>query len=90
MRTVKCVKLQKELPGLAKEPLGGELGKRIFDNVSQEAWNLWLEHQKMLFNEYRLNLADKKAREFLSQQAEQFFFGDGAALPPDYKAAPRK
>jgi len=90
MATVKCVKLQKELPGLPRDPMGGALGKRILENVSQEAWNMWLEHQKMLLNEYRLNLADKKAREFLGQQAEQYFFGEGAALPPDFKAPPKK
>ncbi len=90
MRVVMCVKIGKELPGLARDPLGGELGKRVMDNVSQEGWNLWLEHQKMLLNEYRLNLADKKAREFLGQQAEKFFFGEGAQLPPDFKAPPRK
>ncbi|MBI5496558.1 MAG: oxidative damage protection protein [Deltaproteobacteria bacterium] len=85
-----CVKMGKELPGLARDPLGGELGKRIFEQVSQEAWNLWLEHQKMLLNEFRLNLADKKARTFLTEQAEKFFFGEGAQLPPDFRPAPRK
>jgi Fe-S cluster biosynthesis and repair protein YggX len=90
MRMVKCVKLGKELPGIAKDPYGTALGKRIFENVSQEAWNMWTEHQKMLLNEYRLNLADKKAREFLATQADKYFFGEGAALPPDFKAPPRK
>ncbi|MEW5849130.1 MAG: oxidative damage protection protein [Myxococcota bacterium] len=89
-RMVNCAKLQRELPGIAKDPFGNELGKRIYENISQEAWNMWLEHQKMLLNEYRLNLADKKARQFLAEQCEKYFFGEGAALPPDYKAPPKK
>jgi Fe-S cluster biosynthesis and repair protein YggX len=83
-RTVKCVKFQKDLPGLEKPPLPGELGQRIFENVSREGWKLWTEHSKMLINEYRLSLIDPKARVFLREQAEQFFFGEGSALPPDY------
>lgn len=90
MGMVKCVKLQKELPGLAAAPYNNELGKKILDNVSQDAWNMWLEHQKILLNEYRLNLADKKARQFLAQQAEDFFFGEHAQLPPDFRPPPRK
>jgi len=66
-RTVKCIKLGREAEGLDFPPYPGELGKRIFDNVSKEAWKQWLEHQKTLVNENRLNLADKKAREYLAQ-----------------------
>jgi Fe-S cluster biosynthesis and repair protein YggX len=84
MRTVQCVKLGREAPGLEKPPLPGELGKRIFDNVSEEAWGQWLEHQKMLMNEYRIDLSDKSSRQILKQQMEQFFFGEGSQLPPDY------
>lgn len=90
MRTVKCIKLHQELPGLAKPPYNNDLGNRIYDNVSQEAWNMWLEHQKMLLNEYRLNLADKKARQFLALQSERYFFGEGAEVPADYQSPASK
>ena len=83
-RIVKCVKFQKEMPGLDEEPFGGDLGKRIYDNVSVEAWGLWKEHLKMVINEYRLNLADPQAQEMVQGQMEQYFFGEGAALPPGY------
>lgn len=89
-RMVKCVKLGRELPGLPAPPLKNELGRRIFENVSQEAWRMWLAHQTMLINEYRLNPVDPKARELLNKQMEQFFFGEGAALPPDYVPPPQK
>lgn len=84
MRKVNCVKLGRELPGLEKPPFAGELGKRIHENVSEEAWGMWLEHQKMLMNEYRIDLSDKNARQLLKQQCEQYFFGEGAEAPPDY------
>ena len=83
-RTVKCVKLGKEAPGLEKPPLPGELGKRIFESVSEEAWGQWLEHQKMLMNEYRIDLSDKSSRQILKTQMEQFFWGGGSNLPPDF------
>ena len=83
-RTVNCVKLGKEAPGLEKPPLPGELGKRIFENVSEEAWGQWLEHQKMLMNEYRIDLSDKSSRQILKTQMEQFFWGGGSNLPPDF------
>ena len=84
MRTVHCVKLKKDVPGLEKAPLPGELGQRIFTSVSEEAWGMWLEHQKMLMNEYRIDLSDKSARQILKQQCEEFFFGDGSKPPPDF------
>lgn len=87
-RRVHCVKFQKELPGLDEPPMPGPLGQRLFENVSREGWKLWTEHSKMLINEYRLSLLDPKARTFLREQVEQFFFGEGSALPPDY-VAPR-
>lgn len=87
MRNVQCVKLKKEAPGLEKPPIPGELGKRIFDNVSEEAWGAWLEHQKMLMNEYRIDLSDKSSRQILKTQMEQYFFGDGSQLPPDFTPA---
>ncbi len=83
-RLVKCVKLQRELPGIPYKPFDDELGQRIFDGVSLEAWKMWLEHSKMIVNEYRLDLTSKKAHEVLREQCEQFFFGEGAALPPDF------
>ena len=83
-RTVKCVILGREAEGLDFPTYPGALGKRIFDNVSKEAWKQWLEQQKMLVNEYRLNLADKKAREFLAQQMEKHFFGSGAEVAKGY------
>ncbi len=83
-RMVKCVKLQKELPGLDEPPFNNALGQRIFDNVSRDAWQLWLEHLKMLVNEYRLNLMDRQAQHLIQQQMEEYFFGEGSALPPDY------
>jgi Fe-S cluster biosynthesis and repair protein YggX len=80
-----CVKFQRELAGLEEVPFEGHpLGQRIYENVSREAWKLWLEHMKIIMNEYRLNLADPKAQEFLLGQMEQYFFGEGSAFPPDY------
>ena len=85
-RTVNCVKLKKEAEGLDRAPYPGELGQKIFDNVSKEAWKQWLGHQTMLINEYRLSPVDPKARTFLEEQMEKFFFSDEQAeLPPDYK-----
>ncbi|MBR7059028.1 MAG: oxidative damage protection protein [Neisseriaceae bacterium] len=75
-RLVHCVKLGKEAVGLKFQPLPNELGKRIFDNVSQEAWDAWMRQQTMLINENRLNLADPKAREYIAQQMEIYFFGN--------------
>ena len=89
-RTVKCVKFQKDLPGLDEKPMPGALGDRILESVSKQAWKLWVEHSKMLINEYRLSLIDPKARQFLKEQCEQFFFGEGSALPPDYVAPASK
>jgi Fe-S cluster biosynthesis and repair protein YggX len=81
---VNCVKLGREAEGLDAPPYPGELGRRIFERVSREAWKHWLEHQKMLVNENRLNLADKKAREYLAQQMEKHFFGGGADTASGY------
>jgi len=84
-RVVNCVKLKREAEGLDRPPYPGELGKRVFENVSKEAWQAWLKHQTMLLNEYRLSPIDPKARKFLEEQMEKFFFGDGSELPPDFK-----
>jgi Fe-S cluster biosynthesis and repair protein YggX len=83
-RTVKCVKLGCEAEGLDFAPLPGELGKRIYESVSKEAWRQWLEQQKMLVNENRLNLADPKARKYLLEQTERHFFGTGADVASGY------
>jgi Fe-S cluster biosynthesis and repair protein YggX len=83
-RMVKCVKLKKELPGLEELPWAGELGQRIYDNVSQEAWDQWLNFLRMLINEYRLVPSSKEAQEFIAKQMEAFFFGEGSAHPPGY------
>ena len=85
-RTLFCVKLQKEMPGLDEAPFDGHpLGQRIYENVSQEAWKMWVEHMKMIMNEYRLNLGNPDAQEFLLKQMEEYFFGKGSELPPEYK-----
>ena len=84
-RKVTCVKFQREMPGLDEVPFEGHpIGQKIFDSVSKEAWKMWIEHMKMLMNEYRLNLATAEAQEFLIQQMENYFFGPGSALPPDF------
>jgi Fe-S cluster biosynthesis and repair protein YggX len=84
-RKVFCVKFQREMPGLDEPPFDNHpLGQRIFENVSKEAWKMWLEQMKMIMNEYRLNLGTQEAQEFLLKQMEEYFFGEGAALPPGY------
>ncbi len=83
-RMVNCVMLKREAEGLARQPWPGELGKRIFENVSQEAWQRWLGHQTMLINEYRLNALDPNARSFLAGEMEKFFFGEGSEKPDDF------
>lgn len=77
-RTVQCVKLGREAEGLDFAPLPGELGKKIYSQVSKEAWAAWVKHQTMLINENRLSLADPSARKYLQQQLENYFFGSGA------------
>ncbi|SFM31262.1 oxidative damage protection protein [Nitrosomonas communis] len=83
-RLVKCIKLGREAEGLDFPTVPGELGKRIYESVSKEAWNKWIQHQTMLVNEYRLNLADIKARKYLIAQMEAYFFGEGADQPTGY------
>ncbi|WP_028874264.1 oxidative damage protection protein [Tepidiphilus margaritifer] len=77
-RTVFCVKLGREAEGLERPPLPGALGKRVFENVSKEAWQEWLRYQTMLINEHRLNLMEPAARKYLQEQMERYFFGEGA------------
>ncbi len=83
-RTVQCVKLKTEAEGLDYPPYPGPIGKRIFDEVSKEAWKGWLEDQKRLVNENRLNLADQKARKYLEEQMMRHFFGEGADQASGY------
>jgi len=83
-RKVFCVKFQKELPGLDDVPWHGELGQRIYENVSVDAWKLWEERMKMILNEYRLMPFQKEAQDLVAKHMEDFFFGEGAALPPGY------
>lgn len=83
-RMVQCIKLQREAEGLDRPPYPGELGQRIYQQVSKEAWQQWMNHQTMLVNENRLNLADARARKYLATQMEAFFFGSGADRPAGY------
>jgi len=89
-RMVKCVKLGKEAPGLDFQTYPGELGKRVFENVSKEAWQMWMNRQTMIINEYRLNPLDPKARKMIEGEMEKFFFGEGAEAPPGYVAPSSK
>ncbi|MBK1673739.1 oxidative damage protection protein [Ectothiorhodospira shaposhnikovii] len=83
-RMVNCVYLGNEAEGLDFAPYPGDLGKKIYDNVSKEAWQKWIRHQTMLINEYRLATVDPKARKFLEEEMEKFFFGGGASMPEGY------
>ncbi len=83
-RTVKCVLLGVEAEGLDKPPYPGELGQRIYENVSKEAWQRWVKHQTMLINEYRLSPIEPKARKFLVAEMEKFFFGGGSDKPQEF------
>ncbi|MBI4770324.1 MAG: oxidative damage protection protein [Chloroflexi bacterium] len=83
-RTVHCAKLGRELPGLARPPFPGKLGRRIYENVSQQGWEMWQAQSTILINHYGLNMADPNAQDFLMQQMEEFFFGLGAQLPEDW------
>ena len=87
-RTVFCVKLQRQLPALDAPPWPGELGKRIFENVSVEAWRQWEDRMKMILNEYRLMPFQKEAQELVAKHMEEFFFAESAALPPGYLPEP--
>jgi Fe-S cluster biosynthesis and repair protein YggX len=88
-RMVKCVKLGRELPGLNEPPFDTELGQKIYENVSAEAWKMWAEHSKMLLNEYRLQPWKPEAQQFLVEQMQQYFFGSGAQLPKEFVPPPK-
>ena len=83
-RTVNCVVMRTEGEGLEYLPYPGDLGKRIYDNVSKEGWQRWLAHQTMLINEYRLTPIEPEARKFLETEMEKFFFGEGSAAPKEF------
>ncbi|MGR3984111.1 MAG: oxidative damage protection protein [Gammaproteobacteria bacterium] len=84
-RKVQCVKLGKEADGLEHPPWPGELGRRLFDNVSKEAWQEWLRQQTILINEYKLNPLDAKHKRYLAEQMEAWFFGDGIVMPDEWQ-----
>ncbi len=84
-RMVHCVKLNEELEGLDFVPFPNELGQRIYDNISKQAWQLWINYSVMVINEYRLNLATTEAQEIYDRHLEAFFFGEGAEMPPGYQ-----
>lgn len=82
-RKVQCARLGKELPGLKRRPYPGDLGQRIFDTISADAWNQWVEHSKMIINEYRINSADPNAIKLLMEQCESYLFGEGGMAKPE-------
>ena len=83
-RMVFCKKLKREVPGLPMQPYPGELGKRVYHEIGQQAWQEWLSHQTMLINEYRLTPVDPKARKFLEDEMEKFLFGPGSEKPKEF------
>jgi Fe-S cluster biosynthesis and repair protein YggX len=82
--TVFCIKLKKTAEGLPRSPYPGALGERIYQEVSKEAWQMWLRHQTLLINEKRLSLTDPEARKFLASEMEKFFFGEGSETPQGF------
>lgn len=84
MRTIHCTKLKQEAEGLDFPPYPGELGKKIYENISKTAWQQWMARQTMFINEYRLNMLDPKAREFLAAEMEKFLFSDESEAPAGY------
>lgn len=85
MRTVECIKLKQTLEGLDKPPFRGELGQRVYETVSKQAWRQWLDHSKMLINEYRLDLVSEHGQRVWMTELEKYFYGDGSELPPEFK-----
>jgi Fe-S cluster biosynthesis and repair protein YggX len=83
-RNVQCVILKKEAPGLEYPPVPGEFGQKLYETVSQEAWDRWVAQQTMIINEYRLNLADERAQSLLMEKMQEFFYGGGVTPPPDW------
>lgn len=85
MRMVQCIKLGREAEGLEKPPLKGELGQKIFENISKQAWQAWLEHSKMLINEYRLDLVSETGQKIWFSELDKYFWGEGSKVPDEFK-----
>tara|TARA_R110002124_G_scaffold195516_1_gene362526 strand:+ start:334 stop:609 length:276 start_codon:yes stop_codon:yes gene_type:complete len=85
-KLVNCKKLNESLEKLDRIPYPGELGQKIYDNISKKAWKMWLAHQTMLINEYRLNVIEPESRKFLENEMEKFFFGDGSDIPAGFNS----
>jgi Fe-S cluster biosynthesis and repair protein YggX len=85
VRMVECVKFGKPMEGLPKAPLKGEIGLKIYENISKEAWQMWLEHSKMLINEFRLDLLSESGQRIWMDELDKYFWGEGSQLPPDFK-----
>ncbi|HEC18011.1 MAG TPA: oxidative damage protection protein [Gammaproteobacteria bacterium] len=83
-KMVNCIKLGRSAEGLERAPLPGEVGERILNNISKEAWQQWMQHQTMLINENRLSLIDPETQKFLQQEMEKFLFGEGSEMPEGY------
>ncbi len=81
---VHCIKLGREAEGLDKPPLKGEVGQKIYENISKDAWRMWLEHSKMLINEYRLDLTSEQGQRIWLTELDKYFFGEGSAAPAEY------
>ena len=90
VRMVQCVKLGKEAEGLERPTYPGDLGQRIFNSVSKQAWQAWLGHQTILINENRISLGDPVGRKFLEKEMEKYFFGGKSALPGGFVPPPVK
>jgi Fe-S cluster biosynthesis and repair protein YggX len=86
-RMIQCVKFGKEMEGLEKPPFKGEMGQKLFDTVSKDAWKMWIEHSKMLVNEYRLDLTSEQGQKVWMSECQNYFYGEGSQLPPDFVPA---
>lgn len=84
-RLLFCQKLQQQAEGMDRPPFPGQLGEKIYNNISKQAWKMWLSHQTMLINEYRLSVIDPSAKTFLQQEMDKFFFGEGSEKPEGFK-----
>jgi Fe-S cluster biosynthesis and repair protein YggX len=89
-KTVQCIKLGHEAEALDRAPFKGALGERIYENVSKQAWRQWLEHSKMLINEYRLDLTSENGQRIWMTECEKYFFGEGSKLPDEFRPTEQK
>ena len=83
---VDCVKFGKRMPGLPKPPLKGDIGQKIYQNISKEAWRQWIEHSKMLVNEFRLDLMSETGQKVWFSELEKYFWGEGSSVPEEFVA----